>query len=79
MRLPSKVRMALNKKTLTDRYMRFVIEGHIKEHYYKKGITPTTNQVMQNISSDKLNLLCQQGYTEDEIKTMVEETIRRSK
>jgi len=85
-KLPSKVKQvadkigtALHDKALADRYMRLVIKRHIKEHYYKMDITPTAEQVMRDINPSKLNILCQQGYTVEEIKTIIEDTIRRSK
>ena len=67
------------KKKMADLLMREAIKHHVSKTYFKKGVTPTAEQVMQNIDKKALNILLSQGYTEDEIRGMVENTIKEQK
>ena len=67
------------QKKIADRFMRMTIYWHIQSTYFKRGVTPTAEQVMQDINDSALNTLLAQGYTEDGIKEMVEGIIRRQK
>ena len=71
--------MSRIQKKISDRFIRMTIKYHIERTYYKKGITPTGEQVIQDIDKEALNTLLSQGYTEDKIKEIVEDTIRRQK
>jgi len=66
-------------KKIADRFMRMTIHNFIKSTYFKKGTTPTVEQVLMDIDKKVLDTLLSQGYTEDEIKGMIEDTIRRHK
>ena len=66
------------QKKIANKFMRMTIGSHIKG-YIKKGIHPTTEQVMQNINQSALNTLAQYGYTHEEISKVVEDIIRRQK
>ena len=67
------------RRKISDRFIRMTIYYHINNTYFKKGITPTGEQVIQDIDKNTLNTLISQGYTEDKIKEIVEDTIRRNK
>ena len=71
--------MSKIKRKIADRFLHVTIYYHINNTYFKKGITPTVEQVIQDIDKDALNTLLSQGYTEDEINKIVEDTIRRKK
>ena len=69
--------MSRVQKKIADRFMCMAIHNHVKKTYFKKGVHPTVEQVIQNIDKQALNILHSQGYTEDKIKEIVEESIRR--
>ena len=66
-------------KKLTDKLMSVTIKHYIKERYFKKSVHPTVEQVMMDLNREKLDTLLQQGYTEEEIREMVEIAIERKK
>ena len=67
------------QKKIADRFMRMTIYWHIKKTYFNIGVTPTVEQVMQDINKDALNTMLSQGYTEDDIRQMIDAVIRRRK
>jgi hypothetical protein len=67
------------RQSIADRLMYATIEHHIKIEYFKKGITPTVEQVFQDINKDKLIRLYQAGYDDDDIKGMITRAIGRKK
>ena len=67
------------QKKIADKFLRMTISGHIKKRYSKKGITPTVEQVMQDIPATKMIVLLQNGYTREEITGIGGEVIRRQK
>ena len=64
------------QEKIAGRLMHEVIKQRIKG-YNKRGICPTVEQVMQDINQEAFNILAQCGYTEDKIKGIVEDIIRR--
>lgn len=68
--------MSRIQKKVADRFLRMTIHNQVKG-YFKKGVHPTVEQVMQDIDKQALGILLSQGYTEDKIKEIVEESIRR--
>ena len=68
--------MSKLQKKIADRFMRKTIYHHVNETYFEKSITPTVEQVMQNINEEALNTLLTY-YTLEEIKGITEEIIRR--
>jgi len=71
--------MVMNRaeKTVTLAFMKSVMHNHIKS-YSKKGIQPTTEQVMNDIDKDKLATILNY-FSEEEIKNAIEDVIRRQK
>jgi len=67
------------QKRVADKLMRVTIKHHVNKTYFKKGLCPTTEQVMQDIDRKILDTLLLQGYTEGEIGKMVEDTIKELK
>ena len=69
----------LNKwqKKITDTFMRTMIEKHVNNRYFKKGLQPETEQVMQDIDDNALNVLMQHGYTREEIAMTVSEVLAK--
>jgi hypothetical protein len=67
------------RQSIADRLMYATIEHHIKTEYFKRGITPTAEQVFQDINKDKLLRLYQAGYDDDDIKGMITRAIGRKK
>jgi hypothetical protein len=73
--------MTLNKvqKAIADKFMREMIKHHIKQEYLKKSVTPTVEQVMQDIPAKKMLILLQGGFTREGIEGIVAEVIGRQK
>jgi len=71
--------MSRLQKRIADGLMKGVIKQHIEKEYFKKGITPTIEQVLQDIPSEKMLALLQSGYTKEEIAEMIEGIIRRKR
>jgi hypothetical protein len=67
------------RQSIADRFMYATIEHHIKTEYFKRGITPTVEQVFQDINKEKLLRLYQAGYDDDDIKGMITRAIGRHK
>lgn len=67
------------QKRLYDFFMRLAMKRHIKKEYFKKGITPTAEQVLSDINPSSLSTLISQGYFVEDIKGIVEEIIGRHK
>jgi hypothetical protein len=67
------------RQSMADRFMYATIEHHIKKEYFKKGITPTVEQVFQDINKDKLVRLHQAGYDDEDINGMITRAIGRQK
>jgi len=67
------------RQSIADRFMYATIEHHIKTEYFKRGITPTAEQVFQDINKDKLLRLYQAGYDDEDINDMIARAIRRLK
>lgn len=65
------------QKKIANRFMQMTINTHVTKEYFEKKIHPTTEQVMQDISSKKLIVLMQYGYTKEEIATMIDDVITR--
>lgn len=68
--------MSKLQKKIATRLMRVTIYNHVNKTYLKKGLTPTTEQVMQDMDKKALSTLLGY-YTLDEIKGIIEKTIRR--
>ena len=64
------------QKKIASRFIRMAIHNHIKGTYFKKGVHPTVEQVMQDINEDNLSTLLLY-FTVEEIKTKIAESIRR--
>lgn len=71
--------MSKTQKKVADRLMRMTMHSHIKKNYFKKGTIPTTEQIIQDIDKQALSTLMANGYTEDDIKGMITDIIRRQK
>lgn len=65
------------QKKIANRFMQMTINTHVTKEYFEKKIHLTTEQVMQDISSEKLIVLMQYGYTKEEIATMIDDVITR--
>jgi len=65
--------------SIANKFMRETIKHHIKREYYKKGIVPTTQQVMQDIPAQKMLVFLNNGFTREGIEGMVEDIIGRRK
>jgi len=67
--------MSRIQKKVVDGFIDMAINKQVKG-YFKKGMHPTVEQVMQDIDEDNLNyiLLC---FTVEEIKEKIEGSIRR--
>ena len=63
-------------RKIVNWFIRMKIHSHVKR-YIKKGIHPTTRQVIQDIGESALNTLTQYGYSHKEINKMIEDIIRR--
>ena len=58
------------QQKIVDSIMKRTISNHLK-YYRKKGIKPTVEQVMLDISDKALDTLTTYGYTQDMIKETV--------
>lgn len=65
------------QKKIADGFMRMQVHKHIKDTYFKRGVTPTVEQVIMDIDEKALNILLAQGYTIEEIRSMTVEVINR--
>jgi len=68
--------MSRVQKKIADRFMCMAIHNHVKKTYFKKGVCPTVEQVMQDINEDSLSTLLLY-FTVEEIKEKTVESIRR--
>jgi len=68
------------QRRITSFFIRLVMGQHIKKRYFKRGLIPTSAQVIQDINPDSLNTLTKYGtlYVDD-IKAMAEDIIGRHK
>lgn len=67
--------MSRVQKWTADRFLLMAIHKQVKG-YFKKGVYPATEQIMQDINEDSLSTLLLY-FTVEEIKEKIEESIRR--
>ena len=67
--------MSKIQKKVADRFMGMTIHKQVKD-YFKKGVHPTVEQIMQDINEDSLSTLLLY-FTVEETKGKIEKSIRR--
>lgn len=67
------------QKKIADKFLQETIKHHIKKEYLEKGITPTVEQVLQDIPAKKMLIILQNGYTREEITKIAEDIIGKQK
>ena len=73
--------MNMLEKTLEkiiEREMRQTIRKQL-ESYKRRGIVPTTEQVMQGINDNALATLTLHGFPPERIKSVIDDELRRCK
>ena len=67
--------MSRVQRKVVNKFMGMAIHKQVKD-YFKKGMRPTVEQIMQDINEDSLSTLLLY-FTVEEIKEKIEESIRR--